>query len=135
MKRVFLLCCLFSLLIGVGIAYAAEPLNMSNNMGYLFTTSKDLPNNSSVTINLYIPINVYVEKGDGFHILQIGDGNLTAEILNSTDQNMALGSDFGKIIVHQGPIAELHLTGNSSLPVGNEDDIASMISDNIPSLS
>jgi len=117
----------------VGTAYAAEPLNISNNMGYLFTTTKELPHNSSVTINLYMPIHVYVEKGDGFHILQIGDGNLTAEILNSTDQNMALGSDFGKIIVHQGPIAELHLTGNSSLPVLNEDDIASMISESVSS--
>ena len=80
MKRVFLLFCLFFLLIGVGAAYAAEPLNMSNNTGYLFTTSQDLPNNSQVTINVYMPINIYVEKGDGFHILQIGDGNMTAEI-------------------------------------------------------
>jgi len=129
MKQVFLLYCLFCLLIGVGTAYAAEPLNMSNNMSDLVSTSMDLPNNSQVIINLYMPINVYVEKGDGFHILQIGDGNLTAEILNSTDKNMTLESDLGNIIVHQGPLAELMLTDNSSHPVQDGDDIASMISD------
>lgn len=132
MKRVFLLYCLFCLLIGVGTAYAAEPLNVSNDVGYLFTTSKNLPNNSQVTINVYMPINVYVEKGDGFHILQIGDGNMTAEILNSTDQNITLGSELGDIIVHQGPIAEVHLTGNGSHPISNDDEIASMISDRLP---
>ncbi len=133
MNRVFLLSFLFFLLISFGTGHAAEPLNMSKNVGYLVTTSQDLPNNSHITINLYMPINVYVERGDGFHILQIGDGNLTAEVLNSTDQNMSLESDLGKIIVHQGPLAEMMLTGNSSHPVPDGDEIASMISDNMPS--
>lgn len=131
MKHVFLLCCLVCLLIEVGTVYAAEPINMSNNTGYLFSSSQALPNNSQVTINLYMPINVYVERGDGFHILQIGDGNLTAKILNSTDKNMTLESDLGNIIVHQGPLAEVMFTGNSSHPVHDGDDIASMINDSI----
>lgn len=80
-----------------------------------------------------MPINVYVEKGDGFHILQVGDGNMTAKILNGTETDMAFESDLGNIIVHQGPLAEVKLTGNSSHPVHDGDDSASMISDSVPS--
>ena len=76
-----------------------------------------------------MPINVYVEKGDGFHILHIGDENLTTAIFNSTNQKDGPGYEFKDIILSQGPLAELNLTGDISNHGQYGDDTESMIRD------
>lgn len=60
-----------------------------------------------------MPISVYVEKGDGFHILHIGDENLTTAIFNSTDKKETSGYEFKDVILSQGPFVNLNLTGNT----------------------
>jgi hypothetical protein len=112
MKRVFLLYCLLVLSIGVGTVSGEQPIDLGNNLSYLINSSMGLSNNTTVNIYINMPINVYVEKGDGFHILHIGDENLTTSIFNSTGKNDQHGYDFKDIVLSQGPLAELNLSGN-----------------------
>jgi hypothetical protein len=113
MKRIFLLCCLFVLSIGVGTVSGEQPIDLNNNLSYLINSSMGLPNNTSVNIYINMPINVYVEKGDGFHILHIGDENLTTAIFNSTDKKEGSGYQFKDIILSEGSFANVNLTGNT----------------------
>ncbi|MDD1728793.1 MAG: hypothetical protein LUQ50_06960 [Methanospirillum sp.] len=116
MKGVSLLFCLVVLFIGTGVVCGAQPPDLNNNLSYLINSSMDLPNDTPVVININMPINVYVEKGDGFHILHIGDENLTTAIFNSTGEKDVPGYDFKNIILSEGPLAELNLTGDMGNP-------------------
>jgi len=115
MKRLSLWFCLFVLLIGVGTVSGTQSIDLNTNLSNLsnvINSSMSLPNNTQVNIYINMPINVYVEKGDGFHILHLGDENLTTAIFNSTDNKYGHGYQFKDIVLSQGPLGELNLTGN-----------------------
>lgn len=113
MERIFLLCWLFVISMGAGIVSGEQPIDLNNNLSYLINSSMGLSNNTTVNIYINMPINVYVEKGDGFHILHIGDENLTTAIFNSTDTKKESGYEFKDVILSQGPFVNLNLTGNT----------------------
>ncbi len=116
MKKLSLWSGLFVLLIGVGAVSGAQSIDLDTNVSNLsnvINSSMSLPNNTQVNIYINMPINVYVEKGDGFHILHLGDENLTTAIFNSTDKKEGGGYEFKDIVLSQGPLGEINLTGNS----------------------
>ncbi|WP_394698619.1 hypothetical protein [uncultured Methanospirillum sp.] len=115
MKRLSLWACLFVLLIGAITVSGAQSIDLDTNISNLsnvINSSMNLPNNTQVNIYINMPINVYVEKGDGFHILHLGDENLTTAIFNSTDKKEGGGYEFKDIVLSKGPLAELNITGN-----------------------
>lgn len=115
MKRLSLWACLFVLLIGAITVSGAQSIDLDTNISNLsnvINSSMSLPNNTQVNIYINMPINVYVEKGDGFHILHLGDENLTTAIFNSTDKKEGGGYEFKDIVLSKGPLAELNITGN-----------------------
>ncbi|PWR72520.1 hypothetical protein [Methanospirillum lacunae] len=98
---------------GAGVVSGEQPIDLNNNLSYLINSSMGLSNNTTVNIYINMPISVYVEKGDGFHILHIGDENLTTAIFNSTDKKETSGYEFKDVILSQGPFVNLNLTGNT----------------------